>query len=469
MTYSRRTWFDLGTLTLLGGGVVACSFLLVHLGAIVERPRLFALLEACQFVCFGLASIWVIRRHPPSRVALPLIVLVAVAARLILVSSPPLASSDIYRYVWDGRVQAAGINPYRYAPQDPALIDLRDDSIYPGINRKPAHTIYPPVAQFGFFTLFQLDLNNVDRARVALSLIDGALIGLIALALARLGERPERVILYAWHPLAIFEIGSSGHIDVLAALLLLVALHARLSRRPWLAGAGLAAAALVKYYAVVAAPALLEGKWRRDLKLAAGFVATTALAYLPYLGVGWGVLGFLPDYVNEEGFNSGSRFYLLGQLERLGIGLPGALARVGATHIYELLLVVILGLMALWIWLRPCAIDDVPRHALALYLVLLILATPTYPWYGLLVAALLPLAGWRLLPIALLTTGTSLALYLQWWWPGAPRWPLELAYGGGALALGAAMLVSGAAALLRHPAIARVRLGPLSETKGAVQ
>ena len=41
--------------------------------------------------------------------------------RLSLLFFPPYLSDDIYRYVWDGRVQAAGINPYRYIPADAAL------------------------------------------------------------------------------------------------------------------------------------------------------------------------------------------------------------------------------------------------------------------------------------------------------------------------------------------------------------
>ncbi|HTH96902.1 MAG TPA: hypothetical protein VL574_05750, partial [Stellaceae bacterium] len=74
----------------------------------------------------------------------------ATLMRLVLLPAPPL-STDIYRYIWDGRVQAAGINPYRYIPDDPALTALRDKTIWPSINRAAtAHTIYPPAAQVVF-------------------------------------------------------------------------------------------------------------------------------------------------------------------------------------------------------------------------------------------------------------------------------------------------------------------------------
>ena len=65
--------------------------------------------------------------------------------RLGLLFAEPYLSTDIYRYIWDGRVQAAGINPYRYMPIAPELSHLRDAAIFPNINRPDyAVTIYPP-------------------------------------------------------------------------------------------------------------------------------------------------------------------------------------------------------------------------------------------------------------------------------------------------------------------------------------
>src|SRR5262249_54615595 len=67
--------------------------------------------------------------------ALWVVLAVAAVARAIALFAPDTLSDDIYRYIWDGRVQAAGINPYRYVPADPALAFLRDNEIYPHINR----------------------------------------------------------------------------------------------------------------------------------------------------------------------------------------------------------------------------------------------------------------------------------------------------------------------------------------------
>jgi alpha-1,6-mannosyltransferase len=62
----------------------------------------------------------------PVRVGLSIVLGFALATRLLLVGEEPFLSTDLYRYIWDGRVQAAGINPYRYVPADPALAALRD-------------------------------------------------------------------------------------------------------------------------------------------------------------------------------------------------------------------------------------------------------------------------------------------------------------------------------------------------------
>ena len=89
--------------------------------------------------------------HTTSVTALWLIVVIAIGLRLVLLFTEPLLSSDIYRYVWDGKVAATGINPYRYLPSDDALSGLRDAAIYPNINRPNyAVTIYPPVAEVIF-------------------------------------------------------------------------------------------------------------------------------------------------------------------------------------------------------------------------------------------------------------------------------------------------------------------------------
>src|SRR5258708_1038582 len=165
---------------------------------------------------FVFAVWWTFQRKKFPRTALLIILIGGALFRLILVPlDPPRLSTDIYRYIWDGRVQGAGINPYLHLPVDSQLAGLRDDSIYPNINRKEyAHTIYPPVAQFFFFIVTRMT-QSIPGFKGVLVLIDLLTVGLVAATLRAIGQPAERVIVYPWHPLPIFEFPVSGHIDPL--------------------------------------------------------------------------------------------------------------------------------------------------------------------------------------------------------------------------------------------------------------
>jgi len=446
---SRRVALaDLSVLALLGLGIVALAAWLAQPASIPAHPQQFLIVLVAQLVLYGLAAAWVWWRRVPVRGALAIIVLVAVAARLVFAMQPPTASDDVYRYVWDGRIQAAGINPYRYVPDDPALTSYRDEAIFPHINRRAVPTIYPPVAQGVFRLVYALHPDSVSWTRIAFAGFDLATILALSGLLLRLGLRPERVILYAWHPLLILELGHSGHVDVVAICFLTLALRARLGARPWQAGFLLACATLTKFYALIALPALLDPRRRRDLRLPLACVVTVTLAYLPFLSVGGKVFGYLGGYVQEEGIANGDRYYLLGLARKSWSRLPAALHRPAwailpdAAQIYSGLLVAAMGALALWCWLRPLpAPRAIPARALLLFSVFIAFTTPTYPWYALLLLPFIPLVGPRLLAPALAIVSGAGFLYLQWWWPGAGGWSRALAYGLGPLALVLAALV----------------------------
>src|SRR5205085_8955923 len=130
------------------------------------------------------------------------------------------------RYVWDGRVQAAGINPYRYVPADPALAFLRDQDIFPHINRADyAPTAYPPAAQAIFFLATRIQETGT-AIKLVVTGFEAVTIAAILALLRCDGLPPERVLIYAWHPLPIWEFAGAGHIDAAAIAFLCLALFA---------------------------------------------------------------------------------------------------------------------------------------------------------------------------------------------------------------------------------------------------
>jgi alpha-1,6-mannosyltransferase len=322
----------------------------------------------------------------PSNRALWLVFAIAILLRACVLLFDPFLSSDIYRYVWDGMVQAAGINPYRYVPADEALTFLRDEAIFPHINRASfAVTIYPPVAQFFFLAVTRVGAS-VTTMRLALLGCETITVVLIVLLLRRMKCPIARVTAYVWHPLPLWEIAGSGHIDALMVALMLLGLWVALTGHAFRGAASIALSALVKPYAASA----LAGIWRPwDLKMPLVVIAVVALCYVPYLSVGWGVLGFLTKgYLIEEGIRDGNDLWLL-SLWRLAFG-----EHRGDVAVYvalAALALLIIGLSVARNSHRDVAssVGDINM----LLLVTLLLLSPNYPWYFLVITPFVALCG----------------------------------------------------------------------------
>ena len=324
-------------------------------------------------------------RAPPGR-ALWLIFGVGIALRAYVLLFDPLLSSDIYRYVWDGRVQAAGINPYRYFPAHEALAFLRDGTIFPHINRADfAVTIYPPVAQFFFFVVTRIG-ESVTVMRFALLGCEAVTVTLIVLLLRRMNHPITRVTAYLWHPLPLWEIANSGHVDALMVALMLLGLWIALTGHALRGAVVVAFSVLVKPYA---AP-VLAGIWRPwDLKMPLIVIAVAALCYLPYISVGWGVLGFLTKgYLTEEGISAGNDLWLL-SVWRLVFG----------EHRDDVVAYVVVA--ALVLLFKGSSVARRPHRAIPchladinmLLLLTLLFLSPNYPWHFLIVTPFAALCG----------------------------------------------------------------------------
>ncbi len=253
----------------------------------------------------------------------------AILLRLMIVAAPPFLSNDMYRYVWDGWVQAAGINPYRYLPVDTHLGFLRDSTIFPNINRATyAHTIYPPAAEIVFLASAAIDrilhLPPVLGLKLAMLVLEGAAIWAMLRLLRIAGLPRQRILVYAWNPLPIWEFAGSGHVDAVAVCFIALALLAAVLARPALAALALAVAVLSKFIPVILLPAI----WRRwDWRFAALFTLLIAALYAPYLGVGRRVFGFLGGYGAQEGLGSGRGIFIFAAL-RAVLPLPAAAAPI---------------------------------------------------------------------------------------------------------------------------------------------
>jgi alpha-1,6-mannosyltransferase len=307
---------------------------LAALPALAGQGGNLALLLVALVVCF-LAALWLARRASAAgampgtttgflagaALSLPALLAVGLLIRIPLVAAPPRLSDDIYRYVWDGRVAAAGVNPYRHAPTDTALATLRDAD-WALINNPGLPTIYPPAAQ-GVFRAGATLAPGVAGLKSLFLLFDLGVALLLAGTAARAAADRWRLVLYWWHPLPAIEWCWSGHADVVGLFCLTAAFVVAGGARAVglrrvgaaaAAGALAALAALVKFLALPALPFLAP---RRRWTVLAAFAGATALLYVPFLEGDVNVLGSLGTYAAK--WRSNDVFF--GALVRPGTAL----------------------------------------------------------------------------------------------------------------------------------------------------
>ena len=336
-----------------------------------DRLNCFLLVAGLQSAFYGVA-VWLCWIGGAGRRLVPGIAALALIMRVPALLAPPYLSSDIYRYVWDGRVEAAGFNPYLHAPVDPELAPLRDQTIYPQIASPYAPTIYPPLAEGLFLAVTRIS-ETVTAMKLAMVLCEAVTFILLARLLALEGLPTARVLLYAWHPLPVWEFAGSGHIDAPLITFCVGALWALQRKRDGFAGLFLAGATLTKLYPMVLLPALYQ-RW--DWRLPVAFGVAIVVGYVPFMSAGLRIFGFLPGYAGQEGLSgSGSGFYLLALLHTV----PS----------FEALNAEIYGVAAITVLATVCAAMVFYRDrasspyvaAATLAALFTVIVSPHYPWY----------------------------------------------------------------------------------------
>jgi hypothetical protein len=341
------------------------------------------------FALYLLSTLYILRRPTGS---IRLILLCGLLFRLTMWWSPPSLSDDIHRYVWDGRVQLADINPYRYPPEAEEVAHLRDAD-YEKINHREIPTVYPPLAQL-FFRLVSALRPGPQLMKFDLLLCEIGLILLLVAILRQRSQDPRRVLLYAWNPLAIVEIAGSGHIDVLGVFLMMLALFYLAGERPMRASAALAGAFLGKLLPAMLLPLFWRhlappepaSPWKRWFALRPRlpllwFPLLAFIGFLPFLGAGSQLFSGLQTYLRHWQFNDAIPTLLVLLFEHsLPDYAPHMLARGTGTALLLMTL--------LWTALRRFEPYRATFWIMSAYLLL----SPTlHPWYLLWILPFLPL------------------------------------------------------------------------------
>ncbi|HZR31631.1 MAG TPA: glycosyltransferase 87 family protein [Terriglobales bacterium] len=335
---------------------------------------------------------------------------------------PSGADDDIHRYVWDGRLQRLGYNPYLVLPSDPAVKGLHTPETR-NLNNPDLPSPYPPGAQL-FFRAVTAIRESTFALKVAFVVCEFAVVFVLLDVLRSNQKAAHLALAFSWNPLLAIEVAGSGHIDILGALLLVISVAAL--ARNWRAAAALTfgLAVAVKFLPIVLLPLYWKRIRIRDAALAA---AVVALLYVPFLDHGRIPVGSLGAYLRGFRFN-GPVFAILDR-----VAPPPLLAG----------LAVLVGL-ATASWLRRRA---VPKSSSDVFVwpifswpmaASLLFAPVVFPWYLL---WLLPfLVSASTLPIIIWTVSIA-PTYIMWHlralgrpWGALPGWVMLLEYGCVAMA-----------------------------------
>ncbi len=262
--------------------------------------------------------------------------------------------------------------------------------------------MYPPAAEAMYLLTTRIS-ESIIWMKLAIVGFELIAVWILMELLSSFGMPRQHILIYAWHPLAVWEFAGSGHVDPLAFAFIALALLAR--RRNWetTTGVALGLATLSKLFPIVLFPALYK-RWGWNMPGA--LVVTIIAGYLPYIGVGpLRVIGFIPGYAQERGIVSGEQFFILVLAGRLlGVKLPSALFLSFA------------GAILLALALRSVFKSEYNglnslKQSLVLGTAFMVLFAPHFPWYF--AWLILFLCFVPSIPVFYLTVA-SFALYGTW-------------------------------------------------------
>ncbi len=376
------------------------------------------------------------------------LVVVALALRAAVLLAPaPQTSDDVNRYVWEGELVRGGRSPYAWAPDDPALSDVRArlPAIHAGTNHPEVSAAYPPVAQAAFAGVVasasaavgadrgdELERAALFGMRAFFALCDLLVLIPLAVLLRRAGRPPTALVAWGWSPLVALEFAGAAHFDSLGILLWTsgLAFAAVSAATPARRLVGLAlevAAVLVKLLPVCGLPFVHRGRGAlRDAGVAALLVLA---AFAPLLALEGGFSG-LGAGLSQYALRWESTSLLYRHVEPLAdslaaaLGLEGGWAdprRLGRAAIGGVWLA-----LAAFLWFRRVE----PVRACGVLVGAFLVLSPTlHPWYlawvvpfvalrpGLAWTWLLAAAPWLYAPLA---RWRDAGVWEEpaWLWPG---------------------------------------------------
>lgn len=273
-------------------------------------PRTMSLFIAINGATYLLLAwtVWQCWQHDPEiprPTMLAIILGFGMLFRLTLVPHFPVASDDIYRYLWDGRVATHGINPYAFTPSDPKLAFLATPDLPSRVNYPWLHSLYPPLAQMFFAASAFLFGPSATGFKFLLTLLELLTLLVMSAFIVKFSLKPWLLLLYAWSPVPVMYFSLDGHIDALGIPFLMLFLYLALTMRYAASGVAVGLSALAKFYPLFIVPLLIRVN-RRTMTPWLPLIPLTlfALGYAAYYEPTGGLVTSLLHFSSHWEFNA---------------------------------------------------------------------------------------------------------------------------------------------------------------------
>jgi alpha-1,6-mannosyltransferase len=338
----------------------------------------------------------------------------AIVFRVILLLAAPLLSDDYFRFVWDGRLLAAGVNPYLYLPsyfmqEGTTIVSGINDALFRQLNSPEYYSIYPPVAQAVFWLSAKLSPESITGSvvviRVVILIAEVLNIFLLLRLLRKMGLPDGYVLLYALHPLVILELTGNLHFEALMIFFVLLGLYQLFYQRVVWAGCAFGLAVGVKLLPLLFLPFMWRKLGTRQFVYFLTAVGLTLLVIcLPLinLGVIEHFASSLNLYFRKFEFNA-SAYYLL---RWVGIQVTGynQIAVIGPFLSLATFAIV----MSMAAVKKLGSVKRLTGYMAAALTIYLLLATTVHPWYITTLVALTAASNFR---FAIVWSGLAILSY----------------------------------------------------------
>ena len=346
--------------------IEALCIRIASLGDIMQHIPQFSLMYSAAFVAYLFAVFLVsknaalsVKNSNISKKIIWVILVFSLVFRLTLLPATP--SNDIFRYLWEGKIQLHGINPYSQPPVSLNLEHLRDN-FFSGISHKHLTAIYPPLTLM-VFAIADFISHSFVSIKSAFLLFDILSIFVLVKYLKVMRKEPANVLIYAWSPLVLVSFAARGHCDSLQIFFVMLALYLYSIRKNAKSVVSISLAVMSKFVSIIIVPFLIPREKTRYLAI---LFLVIILLYLPYCSAVKGLFSTLFQFGTQYRYNDSIHFLFL----CLSFGSP---------FLSKTITLIIFSIVFFFLYKKYH--DNILRFAFLVYGSFLILAPTVHPWY----------------------------------------------------------------------------------------